>query len=416
MNNLCKKWKSDKNKNPITNRKIKTNAITYKNFMKLCNNNDNNNNDNNNNDNNNNDNNNIICKKWLLNRTRNPISNIKIKIDGPMYNKLNMLCVNNKIFNFLKPLIKRVTANIIDRINYFIIINNYINKIKDGFIEKINDKIIIGNRIILDKQIGNIGKYGIVYKAHYKPYNIQKKELGNVFKFVVKICELNNMNKKEIETGKKLNKLLVDFKCPHFPFLYGYIKYNKKLDFISEYFTFNKSYFIIYELANGTFSQLILDSVINNKVDLNNIIKNALIQIYLSMIFFNKYSALNHNDTHFNNFLYHKIKKGGYFYYKFYGKDYYLENIGYLWVINDFGLITKLKSSITDLKFFTEKMLNTYIKLKVFNNDINNFIIDMMKLLSKKNVKINMVIDLILNFSSQSKPDKIINITPYIIE
>jgi hypothetical protein len=401
MDNLCEKWKLNKNKNPISNRKIKTNAITYKNFMKLCHENENGND---------------ICKRWISNKTRNPISNIKIKIDGRMYKTLIMLCINNKIYNFLKPLIKRITPNIIDRINYFIIINNYIHKIKNGCIERKDNKIVLGDRIIIDKQIGNVGKYGIVYKAHYNPYNIQKKELGNIYKFVIKICELNDMNKKEIETGKKLNKLLVDFKCPHFPFLYGYIKCDKKLDIISNYFSFDKSYLIVYELANGTFSQFILDLVMNNESNFNDIIKNALIQIYLSMIFFNKYSGFNHNDTHFNNFLFHKIKKGGHFYYKFYGKDYYLENIGYLWIINDFGLVSKFKSSISDLKFFTEKMITTYISVGIFDEDINNFIISFMKLLSKKNIKLNKIIDFIIDFSSQTKPDKIINSTPYIIE
>jgi hypothetical protein len=409
MDNLCKKWKLNKNINPITNRKIKTNAITYNNFMKLCNGNGNNNANANGND---------ICKKWLLNKTKNPINNNKIKINGLSYKTLKMLCVDNKIFNFLKPLIRRVTANIIDRINYFIIINNYINKIKNGCIEKIDDKIMLGDRIIIDKQIGNNGKYGIVFKAHYNPNNIQKKELGNVFKFVVKVCEMTKENKKEIETGKILNKLLVDFKCPHFPFLYGYIKCDKQIDFISDFFKFQKSYLIINELANGTFSQLILDLFMNNEeeLDINHIIRNALIQIYLSIIFFNKYSGFNHNDTHFNNFLFHKIKKGGYFYYKFYGKDYYLENIGYLWVINDFGMVSKFKSEMNDLKIFTEKLLKTYINIGVFDDEINNFIILMMKLLLKKNVKLNNIIDLILKFSSQPKPDKIINIIPYIIE
>jgi hypothetical protein len=415
MDNLCKKWKLNKNINPITNRKIKTNAITYNNFMKLCNDNGNDNDNDNGNDN---GNDNDICKKWLLNKTKNPINNNKIKNNGLIYKTLKILCVDNKIFNFLKPLIKRVTANIIDRINYFIIINNFINKIKNGCIEIINDKIMLGDRIIIDNQIGNNGKYGIVFKAHYNPDNIQKKELGNVFKFVVKICEFNIMNKKEIETGKKLNKLLVDFKCPHFPFLYGYIKCDKQIDFISDIFKFQKSYLIINELANGTFSQLILDLYMNNEnnLDINHIIKNALIQIYLSIIFFNKYSELNHNDTHFNNFLYHKIKSGGYFYYKFYGKDYYLENIGYLWVINDFGMVSKFKSLIIDLKIFTAKLLTTYINIGAFDVDINNYIILMMKLLLKKNVKLNNIIDLILNFSSQPKPDKIINTIPYIIE
>ena len=113
MDNICKKWNLNKNKNPISNRKIKTNAMTYKKFMKLCDGNSNGNGNDN------------ICKKWLLNKTRNPTNNTKIKIDGRIYKTLMMLCVNNKIFNFLKPLIRRVTANIIDRINYFTIINNF---------------------------------------------------------------------------------------------------------------------------------------------------------------------------------------------------------------------------------------------------------------------------------------------------
>ena len=81
-------------------------------------------------------------------------------------------------------------------------------------------------------------------------------------------------------------------------------------------------------------------------------------------------------------------------------------------------MVSKLKSNISDLKFFTEKMLTSYIHLGVFNEDINNFIITFIKLLSKKNVKLNSIIDFILKFSSQpiQIPDKIINITPYIIE
>ena len=42
-------------------------------------------------------------------------------------------------------------------------------------------------------------------------------------------------------------------------------------------------------------------------------------------------------DSHSGNFLFRKIKKGGYYHYNIYGKDYYVENLGYVWEIQDFG-------------------------------------------------------------------------------
>ena len=52
--------------------------------------------------------------------------------------------------------------------------------------------------------------------------------------------------------------------------------------------------------------------------------------------------GINHNDCHAGNFLYHKIKPGGCFHYKINGVDFYIKNLGYLWVIWDFGIVTKL--------------------------------------------------------------------------
>jgi len=42
------------------------------------------------------------------------------------------------------------------------------------------------------------------------------------------------------------------------------------------------------------------------------------------------------------NFLFHKLSKtGGHIHYKIYGNDIYIKNLGYLWVINDFDLISE---------------------------------------------------------------------------
>jgi len=73
------------------------------------------------------------------------------------------------------------------------------------------------------------------------------------------------------------------------------------------------------------------------------LLQNAFVQIYLSLFFFYQETKCFHMDSHWGNFLYHKIKPGGYFHYKIFGKDYYLENLGFLWVVWDFGLIESFK-------------------------------------------------------------------------
>jgi len=45
-----------------------------------------------------------------------------------------------------------------------------------------------------------------------------------------------------------------------------------------------------------------------------------------------------HSDSHDGNFLYKKIHPGGYFHYKINEKNYYIPNLGYIWVIWDFGV------------------------------------------------------------------------------
>ena len=82
-----------------------------------------------------------------------------------------------KIHKLFIPYIKRVSVNIIDRINYFLIIRNHILSIKDtnncltlyNFDEKTNKPIYrIGKNIVLDKQIGTESSYGIVFLSHFK--------------------------------------------------------------------------------------------------------------------------------------------------------------------------------------------------------------------------------------------------------
>jgi hypothetical protein len=82
-----------------------------------------------------------------------------------------------KIHKLFTPYIKRITANIIDRINYFLIIKKYLSTIKEknncvklyNIDEKTKQiKYKIGRNIILDKRIGTDSLFGIVFLSHFK--------------------------------------------------------------------------------------------------------------------------------------------------------------------------------------------------------------------------------------------------------
>ena len=293
----------------------------------------------------------------------------------------------------------------------------------------------IGKKIILDKRIGSDSKYGIVYLSHFKSNNGNK--FDNLNKFAVKITDKYIDNEIELKILKKLTNEVIKNKCPHFPINYGSLECidsdikssssylsNNKIEFpkiINE----NKSLIIeINELASGDLSYYLTDIQDINKDNLN-----AITQILLSIMFFHNTTKSYHLDCHQGNFLFHKIKPGGYFHYNIYDVDYYLENKGYLWVIWDFSfaqLYTNNKKPInTDFEFFLDA-LNYYRKYfsnkdflifyKLYNNIANKYIINDYNYLYY--IYKEILDYLIINVSSFTtvKPSNIINKTPYIIK
>ena len=464
---ICDKWILDKTINPETKRKIKENGEVYKKLLKKCSLNKKEK---------------EICDKWLLDKTINPETKRKIKENGTIYNKLVKKCPLNqknksilssksleksetkkknaikKIHKLFMPYIKRITANIIDRVNYFIIIKKYLLSIKEAnnclrlynIDAKTNRPIYrIGNKIILDKQIGTRSVYGIVFLSHFKSNIKYGTKFDKLNKFAVKITDQSKDNQKEIKILETLTKAVIELKCPHFPISYGSLRCNnlrhksdnpddysivkdkhKKRHYFPEIINKNKSILIqINELASGDLHSLLLQPV---KSDFLNIIT----QVYLSMMFFYYYTNSYHNDSHFGNFLYHKIKPGGYFHYNIYGKDYYLENIGYLWVVWDFGFAThftkKKKIGNTILNTFIncdyDKIINVinyykkyissneYNIIKLLDNEIKLYYISDNTKLQELNQKLlNVFLYNIPSFTN-IKPSQIINKNPYIIK
>ena len=472
-NEKCNKWLANKNINPETSRKIKETGAIYKKLLKECSikplNNDNKKKKDKNDKKDNKLTKSDICNKWLANKNINPETSRAIKETGAIYKKLLKECspkplnktlndAANKIKRLFNPYIKRITANISDRIGYYMIIRRYLKSIKEGnncvrlynIDEKTNKPIFrIGRNIILDKQIGSDSAFGIVFLSHYKTNVKYGNRFDKLNKFAVKITDQSEYNKKEIEILEKLTNIVRKEICPHFPISYGYLECSNPLlksnisndysivkDMNNTFFNINpyitnktKLYIQINELASGDLSNLLSSS---DKRDELNIIAQTLI----SIMFFHNLTNSFHNDAHTGNFLYHKIKPGGYFHYNIYGKDYYLENQGYLWVIWDFGFITHhsayrkngatkiYKPVNTDFNTIINAMgyYNTFFKTEIrtfktlINNEIATYIniTDFSKLEELNKKLLNILVANVPSFTT-IKPSNIINKTPYII-
>ena len=304
-----------------------------------------------------------------------------------------------------------ILAFIEKRINNYNILNKYISKINSKYSNNCIKKyknisghqlLRIGNKIILKKKLGQSGGYGVVYKGYYRAN--KRDDYNYDINFAVKICQITEDNKKEIEIAKILTDKVINDDFANYPILYGYLKcnsdelndlyssenssgslnYSPQSLFSSNYNSLlnkNQLYFQIYEIADGTlnnyFAYIIDDDT--DKIKSNEFVFNALAQVFMSLICFYCHTDMCHADTHFGNFLYYKITPGGKpFEYRIFNNTLSIENIGYLWVINDFGLAEKfidgkiISQILKDFKLIIQELL--YKKSYFIDDEINKFI------------------------------------------
>lgn len=184
--------------------------------------------------------------------------------------------------------------------------------------------------LLLNKKIGSKSKYGAVYSV---TYGIKPK------KYIVaaKLICINESNAKELAILKKITDIILAKKTIHFPIMYFHTTISKtddiKSSLLPEAISYCDNFYISFnEMFSGDLKMLM-----SSKKQTTAFMKNAITQIFFSISNFTHYTGFIHKDTHWGNFLYHKITPGGYFYYKVNGIDVYLENIGFIWIIWDYG-------------------------------------------------------------------------------
>ena len=357
----CNLWRKNKNINPKTNRRIKESSVIY-NFLKnKC------------------ENKTDIYK--IVNdfclSIKKP-SNINIK-DIDIYDKIDNLCLKKKEIKLLKPSIsppkkksRNISFNLKKSSSFKSIIFNdiyknnnklllYFDKFNKNNCLELTDKYnqyLLSKDILLYKQIGSKSVFGIVYKSKIINDN-------DMPKFVSKIQLITKEFKQELLIFEKLSKYAIKNNICHFPILYAtskcnnIIKNDKYPELLSKANNKYKNYSIIlYELANGDLNSFI------NKYDSNlspKLWKNIYEQIFMSIFLFHCLD-LNHGDSHNGNFLYTKIKAGGCFHYRIKDENYYIENIGYKWMIWDYGNTRKL-SELTKITFFNDyRFINLFFR------------------------------------------------------
>jgi|694.fasta_scaffold28173_5 hypothetical protein len=365
----CNLWIINKNVNPLTNRKITSKSPIYKKFEKKCL------------ENKSKDIYNIVddfCSSIIIPSKMN-------KKDIQIYDKINNLCSKKEIkllktsisppkkvsFNYLKSLssLKSMGINEINKKNMKLI--SYFSNFKQNKCLELTEnknQYLLSNNILLYKQIGSPSVYGVVYKS--KNINPEFKEIP---RFIAKIQLLRKETKQELSIFQALSNYALKNNICHFPILYSssicntIIRDNNYPDILAKAKKQFKNYSImLYELANGDYYYFIekYKSKLNYKIW-----KNIYEQIFMSIFIFH-YLDLNHSDTHGGNFLYTKIKPGGCFHYKINNIDYYIENIGYKWMIWDYGISSKLSEKIKS--WFFEDYIKIFFNFMKFNSSLNN--------------------------------------------
>lgn len=123
----------------------------------------------------------------------------------------------------------------------------------------------------------------------------------------------------ELISQTLINQLIFQKISPHYTMNYYWEYKNKQFNLVNEYANFN------------TF-----DNWIQQNYD-ENYWYNALFQIMIGLIGLKKFFNMTHVDCHLKNILVQRVKPGGYWTYILNKKKYYLPNLGFVFLLNDFG-------------------------------------------------------------------------------
>ena len=225
------------------------------------------------------------------------------------------------------------------------------NDISDSLDVKVNgDKLCVssnkkmGNAIKMSHRFGSASISGEAWigftlnneeKVAVKKIPLQKYDQNNSFT----LEQLNSGDSAwaEMTAYMLCNVLLLAKVVPNLPFLYKFFwcpacnfenkQIRKKVQ---------PCLLVVNELAD-----IDLIMFLRKNVDVWNseLVENCIFQLATALYALEKFYKITHNDLHDGNVLVHKVEPGGFWHYKIDSKNYYLPNLGYVFVLWDFGMV-----------------------------------------------------------------------------
>lgn len=187
----------------------------------------------------------------------------------------------------------------------------------------------------------------------------------------------------ELFSNKLINTLLIENISPNFIFFYNnhfeeregicWEEYPYSSYFYNEYID-NAESFASWVYKNKP--RICIPKRINftptsNGDDALKLFYNAFFQIITAIYAAQKHFGLIHLDLHAENIIVKKIKKGGYFKYILGDTEYNVPNLGYLFLINDYGFAwipkNKKKNKEYDINFLLNDIKN-HCNIKIIND------------------------------------------------
>jgi len=204
---------------------------------------------------------------------------------------------------------------------------------------------MIGHKKVTDpfigKKIGE-GEYGKIYEARY---DVKGKKIP----FVIKIASASTYDMRFIDkkynkdalkrevyvesaSGQLISQLVLQKICPHFPLIYFDDITKTCQDKYPGLSEFPRCYTSHQEYIKG----ITLEKWAQRRHTTRQWY-NAFFQILAALHALQYHFNMTHSDLHAENIMVKRIKPGGYWKYKIDGKTYYVENIGLVFYIIDFG-------------------------------------------------------------------------------
>jgi len=207
---------------------------------------------------------------------------------------------------------------------------------------------MLGDAIRLEKRFGSDSANGEAWRA----YTVDGDRLLSVKKIPLgKYDKLGMFTRKQLMAGDSVwaeiaaylicNVLVLAKVCPNLPLMYKYV-WCETCHFENPKIRSGRNgrpcLLVANEMADADLKMYMHDKQ-KLSVWTSDLVDSFVFQTVAALYTLEKYFKMTHNDLHYGNILVHKVQPGGFWEYRIDGVNYYVPNLGYIFLLWDLGMI-----------------------------------------------------------------------------